>query len=135
MFEIIIEYLSRAGSLITSLTIVGGALMWVYNKTVAQPREKKRKQEADERERNRLEHERKQQEILTNALKPINEFIQESRSDRIALNKIALENTKKLQDHDKQINDIDDRLIVVETTQGIHGKTVQYTEIYKGDGK
>lgn len=133
MFDTGVTILGQIATMITSLTVVGGGLMWVYNKLISQPQEKKRKQEADERERKREEHERKQQEILADALKPINEFIQESKSDRVALNKTAHENTEKLKQHEREIGDLDDRLIEVETIQGIRGPRIQYTEIYKGD--
>ncbi|XJS09835.1 hypothetical protein ACF3NG_06725 [Aerococcaceae bacterium WGS1372] len=133
MFDTLSSNIQQVATLITSLTVVGSALMWIYNKSVSQPREKKRKQEADERERNRLEHERKQQAILTEALKPINEFIHESKSDRQALNKVAFENTEKLKEHDSRISSIDDRLIIVETKQEFNGRSIQYTEVYKGD--
>lgn len=73
--------LQQIAGLIGSLTVVGSALIWVYNKFIGRPREKKR-----------LEHEEKQQRILTDALKPISQFIEESRSDRKALNQIAIEN-------------------------------------------
>lgn len=133
MFDTGVTILGQIATMITSLTVVGGGLMWVYNKLISQPREKKRKQEADERERKREEHERKQQEILADALKPINEFIQESKSDRVALNKTAHENTELLKQHEREIGNLDDRLIVVETKHGIRGSNIQYTEIYKGD--
>lgn len=114
--------LQQIAGLIGSLTVVGSALIWVYNKFIGRPREKKR-----------LEHEEKQQKILTDALKPINQFIEESRSDRKALNQIAIENKVHLKEHDVKIAEMDDRLIIVETLQGVDGQTRKhYTEVYKG---
>lgn len=135
--DIIFDYLSKAGSLITSLTIVGGALITVYKYTVSKPKEKREqiqnKKLEDERNKT-LEH---VVVLMTEQLIPLNESItnlnhhlEESKRDRGNIHKI-LENTTHVVDvHEKRLDNHNDRLIVLETTT--KGQRV-YKELYKGD--
>ena len=53
--SVIIEHVGSLASFIGSLTVVGGSLMWMYNKFISAPREKRRQGEADKRQRDMIE--------------------------------------------------------------------------------
>lgn len=119
MFDLTL--LDSIASMVTSLTIVGGGAFWAIRQFYLKPRDKRKEEE-----------ERKRNEVLQDALKPINEFLGESRADRKALNEVALKNTSAIDGLKRDVGNLDDRLIVVETKSGIRGQ-VTYTEVYKGD--
>ena len=115
----ITAHVSSLASFIGSLTVVGGALMWIYNKFINAPREKKRKMEADKRQRDMID-------LITDKNKPLNEAIQslngllaESQSDRKKLNHIAEANTEIIGKHEERLDNHNERLIVLETKNGI----------------
>lgn len=114
MFEQL-SWLESLASLITALTIVGGALVWLNNKFYVKPREKKR-----------LEHEERQQKSLEEALKPIKDFLDESKRDRENLHKIAVQNKAILERHETELDGHNDRLIVLEVHNGV--RKVSYKE-------
>ena len=129
----IIEHVGSLASFIGSLTVVGGALMWVYNKFISAPREKRRQKESDKRQRDMIE-------LITEKNKPLNESIQslnglltESQLDRKKLNHIAEANTEMIKDHEERIDNHNDRLIVLETKNGI--QTITYKDHHKKEDK
>ena len=48
--EVIVTNIGTLASLIGSLTVVGSALIWIYNKFIGEPREHKRREEARKRQ-------------------------------------------------------------------------------------
>lgn len=114
MFEYL-PFLQNISATIGALTAIGGTLIWIYNRTIAKPREKRR-----------LAHEKQQQELLHEALIPINEFLAESGRDRDNLNKIAIQNAEILNRHESRLDQHNDRLIVLEVHNGV--RKVSYKE-------
>ena len=43
------EMVGNMATFVGSLTVVGGALLWVYNHSIAKPREKRRKEEKNKK--------------------------------------------------------------------------------------
>ena len=124
----IIEQVGSVASFIGSLTVVGGALMWIYNKFISAPREKRRKRDADKRQRDMIDLITEKNKPLNESIKRLNELLDESQQDRKKLNEIAESNTAMLERHEERIDNHNDRLIVLETKNGI--PTVTYR---KGD--
>ena len=115
----IVEHVGSLASLIGSLTVVGGALMWIYNKFVGIPREKKRQREAEKRQRDMIELITERNEPLNEAIQSMTEMISESKLDRQQLNRIAKANTEIIEVHEGRLDSHNDRLIVLETKNGI----------------
>lgn len=122
----LVNELGNIASLIGSLTVVGSALMWIYNKFISAPREKKRQKEADERQKKMLELITEKNEPLNQAIENLNQLLAESQADRQQLNKIAESNTKTINNHEKRLDNHNDRLIVLETKNGV--RKVTYRE-------
>lgn len=122
----IIEHVGSLASFIGSLTVVGGALMWIYNKLIGAPREKKRRRDADERQRYVVELITEKNTPLNESIQRLNELLAESQSDRRQLNRIAKINTEMIKDHEERIDNHNERLIVLETKNGV--RKVTYRE-------
>ena len=122
----IIEHVGSLASFIGSLTVVGGALMWVYNKFISAPREKRRRREAEERQRDMIELITEKNKPLNESIQGLNELLAESQADRKKLNQIANVNTEMIKNHEERIDDHNERLIVLETKNGI--QKVAYRE-------
>ena len=122
----IIEHVGSLASFIGSLTVVGGALMWMYNKFISAPREKKRQRESDKRQRDMIELITEKNKPLNESIQGLNELLAESQSDRQQLNQIAKVNTEMIENHEERIDDHNVRLTVLETENGI--KKVIYRE-------
>lgn len=123
------EHLGFIASLIGSLTVVGSALIWVYNKFISIPREKKRLREEEKRQDMLLELITRENRPLNTAIEQLTKLLDESRQDRIKLNDLASRNTKMLIDHDDKLTEHNSRLIVLETKNGIS----QYRYKERGD--
>ena len=115
----IIEHVGSLASFIGSLTVVGGALMWMYNKFISAPREKRRQTEADKRQRDMIELITEKNKPLNESIQGLNELLAESQSDREKLNQIAVANTEMIKNHEDRIDNHNERLIVLETKNGI----------------
>ena len=115
----IIEHVGSLASFIGSLTVVGGALMWVYNKFISAPREKRRQKESDKRQRDMIELITEKNKPLNESIQGLNELLAESQSDREKLNQIAEANTEMIKNHEDRIDNHNERLIVLETKNGI----------------
>ena len=115
----IIAYVGSLASFIGSLTVVGGALMWIYNKLISAPREKRRQTEADKRQRDMIELITEKNKPLNESIQGLNELLAESQSDREKLNQIAVANTEMIKNHEDRIDNHNERLIVLETKNGI----------------
>ena len=115
----IIEHVGSLASFIGSLTVVGGALMWMYNKFISAPREKRRQTEADKRQRDMIELITEKNKPLNESIQGLNELLSESQTDREQLNQIAKVNTDMIKNHEDRIDNHNERLIVLETKNGI----------------
>ena len=124
--SVIIEHVGSLASFIGSLTVVGGALMWIYNKFISAPREKRRQMESDKRQRDMIELITEKNKPLNESIQGLNELLAESQLDRKKLNHIAEENTEIIKDHEERLDDHNVRLTVLETENGI--KKVIYRE-------
>lgn len=125
----IIEQVGSLASFIGSLTVVGGALMWMYNKFVGIPREKKRQREAERRQRDMIELITEKNEPLNEAIQSMTEMISESKLDRQQLNRVAEMNTEMINIHEQRLDRHNDRLIVLETKNSI--QTITYPDHHK----
>ena len=115
----IIEHVGSLASFIGSLTVVGGALMWIYNKLISAPREKRRQEEAEKRQRDMIELITEKNKPLNESIQGLNELLSESQADREQLNQIAVANTEMIKNHEDRIDNHNERLIVLETKNGI----------------
>ena len=119
MMNVIAEHLGFIASLIGSLTVVGSALIWVYNKFISHPREKKRLREEEKRQDMLLELITRENRPMNTAIQQLTKLLDESTQDRIKLNDLAGRNTKMLLEHDDTLEEHNNRLIVLETKNGL----------------
>ena len=126
----IITHVGSLASFIGSLTVVGGALMWVYYKFISAPREARRQREAEKRQRDMIELITDKNKPLNDSIQRLNDLLAESQQDRKKLNHIAEENTDILERHEDRLDNHNERLIVLETKNGIQ-KLVTYREGYE----
>ena len=122
----IIEHVGSLASFIGSLTVVGGALMRAYNKFISAPREKRRQTEADKRQRDMIELITEKNKPLNESIQSLNELLAESQLDRKKLNKIAETNTTMIERHEGRLDNHNERLIVLETKNGV--RRIAYRE-------
>jgi hypothetical protein len=134
----IVTNIGELASFIGSLTVVGGALIWIYNKFIGEPRERKREQEAKKRQEEMILLITEKNEPLNQSIQGLLDFSADSEADRELLHRISDENTlrigehdEELQSHTKQLNEHNGRLIALETRNGI--TTVQYREKHGED--
>ena len=113
------EHLGFIASLIGSLTVVGSALIWVYNKFISHPREQKRLREEEKRQDMLLELITRENRPMNTAIQQLTKLLDESRQDSIKLNDLAGRNTKIIMEHEDKIEDHNNRLIVLETKNGL----------------
>lgn len=125
----IMEQIGNLASFIGSLTVVGGALIWIYNKFIGEPREKKRSREAKKRQEEMIIAINKENEPLSKSIKELRDMIEDSIRDREQLHSFSKDTSEKVEEHEKRLDDHGDRLIVLETKNGI--KRVNYKEEYK----
>ena len=119
MMNVIAEHLGFIASLIGSLTVVGSALIWVYNKFISHPREQKRLREEEKRQDMLLELITRENRPMNTAIQQLTKLLDESTQDRIKLNDLASRNTKMLLEHDDTLTEHNNRLIVLETKNGV----------------
>ena len=117
--NVLAEHLGFIASLIGSLTVVGSALIWIYNKFISHPREKKRLREEEKRQDMLLELITRENRPMNTAIQQLTKLLDESGQDRIKLNDLASRNTKLLHEHDDTLTEHNNRLIVLETKNGI----------------
>ena len=117
--NVLAEHLGFIASLIGSLTVVGSALIWIYNKFISHPREKKRLREEEKRQDMLLELITRENRPMNTAIEQLTKLLDESRQDRIKLNDLTGRNTKLLHEHDDTLTEHNNRLIVLETKNGI----------------
>ena len=117
--NVIAEHLGFIASLIGSLTVVGSALIWIYNKFISHPREKKRLREEEKRQDMLLELITRENIPMNTAIQQLTKLLDDSRLDRMKLNDLASRNTKMLLEHDDTLTEHNNRLIVLETKNGV----------------
>ena len=117
--NVLAEHLGFIASLIGSLTVVGSALIWIYNKFISHPREQKRLREEEKRQDMLLELITRENRPMNTAIEQLTKLLDESSQDRIKLNDLASRNTKMLLEHDDTLTEHNNRLIVLETKNGV----------------
>ena len=117
--NVLAEHLGFIASLIGSLTVVGSALIWIYNKFISHPREKKRLREEEKRQDMLLELITRENRPMNTAIQQLTKLLDESGQDRMKLNDLAVRNTKMLLEHDDTLTEHNNRLIVLETKSGV----------------
>ncbi len=117
--NVLAEHLGFIASLIGSLTVVGSALIWIYNKFISHPREQKRLREEEKRQDMLLELITRENRPMNTAIEQLTKLLDESRQDRMKLNDLASRNTKMLLEHDDTLTEHNNRLIVLETKNGV----------------
>lgn len=125
--DIFTEWLTRTASTITQLTIIGSALMWLYNRFIGIPREKHRIEEANKRAKERDEYLAQMLNPLSEQITKLGSNITESEQDRKQLNEVTKDHELRLDDHER-------RIIRVETKLDSSGQQrLDYTEYYGGN--
>ena len=89
LMNVLAEHLGFIASLIGSLTVVGSALIWIYNKFISHPREKKRLREEEKRQDMLLELITRENRPMNTAIQQLTKLLDESSQDRIKLNDLA----------------------------------------------
>ena len=117
--NVLAEHLGFIASLIGSLTVVGSALIWIYNKFISHPREKKRLREEEKRQDMLLELITRENRPMNTAIQQLTKLLDESGQDRMKLNDLTNRNTKLLHEHDDTLTEHNNRLIVLETKNGV----------------
>lgn len=117
--NVLAEHLGFIASLIGSLTVVGSALIWIHTKLISNPREKKRLIEEEKRQDMLLELITRENKPMDNAIQRLTKLLEDSRQDRMKLNDLASRNTKIIRDHGETLTEHNNRLIVLETKNGI----------------
>lgn len=97
------EYLKGIASLVTAITVVGGALIWIYKKLVSDPD----KRMAERIQRENSESLKKTVQPLTQSIELLNNNLKQSEKDREQLN-------KKVNLHDNILNNHETRITVLE---------------------
>ena len=117
--NVLAEHLGFIASLIGSLTVVGSALIWIYNKFISHPREKKRLREEEKRQDMLLQLITRENRPMNTAINQLTKLLDESVQDRMKLNDLTGRNTKMLLEHDDTLEEHNNRLIVLETKNGL----------------
>ena len=97
------EYLKGIASLVTAITVVGGALIWIYKKLVSDPD----KRMAERIQRENSESLKQTVQPLTQSIELLNNNLKQSEKDREQLN-------KKVNLHDNILNNHETRITVLE---------------------
>ena len=120
--DLISNHLGDMASFIGSLTVVGGALMWIYNIFISKPRERYKQREEKKNQRELIKTINEENKPLLKSINQLTEWLDEGKKDREKLNELAIRNTKILDEHGKKIENHDDRLIVLESKTGLRYK-------------
>ena len=110
-----IDNVATLASVVGSLTVVGSALIWVYNQMIAKPIEKKRSEAEKKRNEMMVKVILKENKPLNESIKQLTEWLSESRNDRIAIHVNLDQHEKMINEHEKRIDDHSKRLTVLET--------------------
>ena len=110
-----IDNVATLASVVGSLTVVGSALIWVYNQMIAKPIEKKRLEAEKKRNEMMVKVILKENKPLNESIKQLTERLSESRNDRIAIHENLDQHEKMINEHEKRIDEHSKRLTVLET--------------------
>ena len=117
--NVLAEHLGFIASLIGSLTVVGGALLWIYTKLISNPRERRRERESSKRQREMIKVITQENKPLNESINTLSEILEDSIRDRKRLSQIAVTNTELLEEHDETLTEHNNRLIILETKNGL----------------
>ena len=117
--NVLAEHLGFIASLIGSLTVVGGALLWIYTKLISNPRERRRERESSKRQREMIKVITQENKPLNESINTLSEILEDSIRDRKRLSQIAVTNTELLHEHDETLTEHNNRLIILETKNGL----------------
>ena len=124
--EVIVTNIGTLASLIGSLTVVGSALIWIYNKFIGEPRERKREREAKKRQEEMILLITEKNEPLNQSIQGLLDFSASSEEDRKLLHRVTDEHTlrigehgEQLKNHERRLDDHGDRILILETKNGI----------------
>ena len=117
-----INHMGDMASLIGSLTVVGGALLWIYNVFISKPRERHKEREVKKRQRELIKTINEENKPLLKSINQLTDWLDEGNKDRERLNELSVRNTKIIDEHGKKIENHDDRLIVLESKTGLRYK-------------
>ena len=109
------DNVATLASVIGSLTVVGSALIWVYNQMIAKPIEKKRLEAEKKRNEMMVKVILKENKPLNESIKQLTEWLSESKSDREAIHVNLDQHEKMINEHEKRIDEHSKRLTVLET--------------------
>lgn len=123
------SYAAALAAFIVSLTTIGGALMWVYQKTFGKAKEKR----LAERDKLLQDALNKNNEPLLEAINNLNTTMLDLERHDSKLDEIAETNQEILKRHDDMLDDHNKRLIVVETKLDVGKSHVSYVETYPQD--
>lgn len=136
--EIFIDHVGSLASFIGSLTVVMGAVIWIWNKVVIRPREKIRRDLEEQRYQKMIDVATQEDKPLADAIVKLTAQLDDSRSDRKNLNQIAdklMEITQAQQEHserqDERLDSHGDRILTLEVINGV--SRVKYKEHYGKD--
>ena len=118
----VVNTIGEMASFIGSLTVVGGALLWLYNKFISKPREKRRERLEKEYQEKMLKTVKSENAPLIKTMNKLSSILDESTKDRENLNRVADVNSVKLDEHDERLDNHNNRLIVLETKTGLRYK-------------
>lgn len=110
-----IDNVGALASVVGSLTVVGSALIWVYNQMIAKPIEKKRSEEEKKRNEMMVKVILKENKPLNESIKQLTEWLSESKSDREAIHVNLDQHEKIINIHEKRLDEHSKRLTVLET--------------------
>lgn len=138
--EIFIDHVGSLASFIGSITVVMGAVIWLWNKIVMQPRENIRREMEEKRYQKMIDVATQEDKPLAEAIDKLTAQLEDSRSDRKNLNRIAdklMEITQSHQEHlerqDERLNSHGDRILTLEVKNGV--SRVNYIEQYGKDAE
>lgn len=97
-------YLIELAGVIAAITTIGGALIWIYKKLVAEPDQKVAKETQEKSNRELKEA----IAPLSQSINRLNELLEESQSDRIALHAKDSEQEAQLDNHEVRITVLED---------------------------
>lgn len=127
------EWLAVVAGTITSITVIGAFLVKVVDTIIVKPMERRKVERAKEAELDRQKFEEKllqrveaNQQPLRESIDRLNELLEESQRDSMALHKIADANVKTIREHEERLDSHNDRLIVLEVKNGV--RTLTYKE-------
>lgn len=117
--EGVASHVGSLASFIGSLTVVGGALLWMYNKFIGLPREKRKLEEEEKRTARMIETITRENQPLNASIEKLTNWLNESRADRENLNRMSGEHSKCLDQHEQRLDKHHTRLVILEAKNGL----------------